>query len=113
MKKFLFVLVALIGLGATSHAQTTTPKKTTSSATVVKKEAAGAHSTKAVTLPAPGKATTSAQTKTVTKTVNGAPVKSDGSPDMRYKANKEAAKASPKLKKDGTPDKRYKQNKKQ
>jgi hypothetical protein len=33
---------------------------------------------------------------------------------MRYKANKDAAKAQPKtthLKKDGTPDKRYKENK--
>lgn len=32
------------------------------------------------------------------------PVKKDGTPDKRYKANQ-------KLKKDGTPDKRYKENK--
>jgi hypothetical protein len=113
MKKFLFVFIALMGLGATSQAQTTAPQKTTSSTAVVKKEAAGVHSTKAVTLPVTGKAAASTKTKTVTKTTNGAPVRADGSPDMRYKANKEAAKASPKLKKDGTPDKRYKQNKKQ
>lgn len=33
-----------------------------------------------------------------------APMKKDGTPDKRYKANK-------KLKSDGTPDKRYKENK--
>lgn len=33
-----------------------------------------------------------------------APVKKDGTPDKRYKANKH-------LKSDGTPDKRYKENK--
>lgn len=38
-------------------------------------------------------------------------MKKDGTPDMRHKANKEAAKPAPKLKKDGTPDMRYKQNK--
>ena len=42
------------------------------------------------------------------------PTKKDGTPDMRYKANKDAAAAKPAtthLKKDGTPDKRYKENK--
>ena len=40
------------------------------------------------------------------------PKKADGTPDMRYKANKDAAKTPPQhLKKDGTPDKRYKENK--
>ena len=38
-------------------------------------------------------------------------VKKDGTPDMRYKENKEAAKPVGPLKKDGTPDKRYKENK--
>ena len=39
--------------------------------------------------------------------------KKDGTPDMRYKENKDAAKPAPKhLKKDGTPDKRYSENKK-
>lgn len=41
------------------------------------------------------------------------PTKKDGTPDMRYKANKEAAKpAAGPTKKDGTPDMRYKANKK-
>jgi len=43
----------------------------------------------------------------------GIPTKKDGTPDMRYKENKEAAKAVPAgpTKKDGTPDMRYKENK--
>lgn len=46
-------------------------------------------------------------------TVNkaGAPTKKDGTPDMRFKVNKETKVAGPK-KKDGTPDMRYKANKK-
>lgn len=40
-------------------------------------------------------------------------VKKDGTPDMRYKENKEAVKAKPAgpMKKDGTPDMRHKANK--
>ncbi|MBS1949149.1 MAG: hypothetical protein JST47_15420 [Bacteroidetes bacterium] len=40
--------------------------------------------------------------------------KKDGTPDKRFKENKEASQAKPAathLKKDGTPDKRYKENK--
>lgn len=48
--------------------------------------------------------------KTTTATTTG-PKKKDGTPDMRYKTNKEAAKPTTHLKKDGTPDKRYKENK--
>jgi hypothetical protein len=50
--------------------------------------------------------------KEATKTA--AHTKKDGTADMRYKENKEAAKAKPAtthLKKDGTADKRYKENK--
>ncbi len=39
------------------------------------------------------------------------PTKSDGTPDMRYKANKESAKPAGPTKKDGTLDMRYKENK--
>ena len=39
-------------------------------------------------------------------------VKKDGTPDMRYKANKDSVKTAKVLKKDGTPDKRFKANKK-
>jgi hypothetical protein len=37
--------------------------------------------------------------------------KKDGTPDMRFKANKEAAKPAGPLKKDCTPDMRFKANK--
>lgn len=65
-----------------------------------------------------GSASSFAQAKKQDKKVensdkkSGANLKKDGSPDMRYKENKDAAKPAPKkLKKDGTPDKRYKDNK--
>ena len=46
------------------------------------------------------------------KAATAAPTKKDGSADMRFKANKDAAKAKPAhVKKDGTADKRYKENK--
>lgn len=59
----------------------------------------------------------SAQTKAkpaVQNSKSGATkLKSDGTPDMRYKENKKANTSKVKhLKKDGTPDKRYKENKK-
>ncbi len=63
------------------------------------------------TAPKPKAATTEAKpmvkketAKTTTKTTTATPTKKDGTPDKRYKANKN-------LKKDGTPDKRYKENK--
>ena len=56
-----------------------------------------------------------AQTKPATtkSTTAPGPTKKDGTPDMRYKANKDAAKNQPAgpTKKDGTPDMRYKANK--
>ena len=61
----------------------------------------------AQTKPAPAK------TPKADKTA-AAPAKKDGTPDMRYKANKDAAKAAPATthtKADGTPDKRFKENK--
>lgn len=93
MKKiFTLVAVALFGL-STSFAQTATtvkqaPKK---AATIVKTEAKKAEKKAATT---------------------GAKLKADGTPDMRYKENKEAkvVTAGPK-KKDGTADMRYKANK--
>lgn len=55
-----------------------------------------------------------ATTATKPATTAAGPTKKDGTADMRYKANKDAAAAKPTtahLKKDGTPDKRYKENK--
>lgn len=58
-----------------------------------------------------------AQKKTTAKPNNTttAPTKKDGTPDMRYKENKnkkDTVKIKGPLKKDGTPDKRFKANKK-
>ncbi len=56
----------------------------------------------------------SEKAKTPAAKTAAAPVKKDGTPDMRFKANKEAAKATTPagpLKKDGTPDMRHKANK--
>ncbi len=59
----------------------------------------------------PATKATSGKTAVQTKTT-AAPVKKDGTPDKRYKANQQPkpAVAGP-LKKDGTPDMRYKNNK--
>ncbi len=84
MKKILLVLSLLMGLTTLSFSQTQKAEKAKTSA--VK--------------PA-------AKTKPA-----AAPTKKDGTPDMRYKANKEKAKpVTGPTKKDGTPDMRYKANK--
>lgn len=55
--------------------------------------------------------TTKTEKKTTTQKTetSGPKLKKDGTPDKRYKENKEPVKH---LKKDGTPDMRYKENKK-
>jgi hypothetical protein len=95
MKKLFLACFLMIGMSVYSHAQTppATTKKTTTASTAK-----------------PAK--TTAKTPT---TATAGPTKKDGTADMRYKSNKEAAKAAPATthtKKDGTPDKRYKENKK-
>ena len=65
----------------------------------------------AATKPKATKAATTTKPAAATTPAAG-PKKADGTPDMRYKANKDAAKTPPQhLKKDGTPDMRYKENK--
>jgi hypothetical protein len=61
-----------------------------------------------------GQTTPKTAKKTATTATAAGPTKKDGTADMRYKSNKEAAKAktTTHLKKDGTADKRYKENKK-
>lgn len=46
-----------------------------------------------------------------TSTKQTTPTKADGTPDMRYKANKAKEKTNGPKKADGTPDMRYKANK--
>lgn len=59
-------------------------------------------------------ATPAAKPFAAAKPVAAAPaakMKKDGTPDMRFKANKDAAKPAGPLKKDGSPDMRFKANK--
>jgi hypothetical protein len=90
MKKIFCILLSLMVLGTASFAQ----KKETKAKQESKTE------------------------KAITKDDKAAPsrkMKKDGTPDMRYKENKDAAKAEQKpagkMKKDGTADMRYKENK--
>lgn len=84
MKKILLALSLFLGMTSLSFAQTKKAEK----------------------------AKTSAVKPAAKKAETAAPAKKDGTPDMRYKANKESAKpAAGPTKKDGTPDMRYKANK--
>ncbi|MEO7048750.1 MAG: hypothetical protein ABI091_25840 [Ferruginibacter sp.] len=113
MKKLMIAAILLMGFGIGASAQKTAPaaaptakpmhvvkKTTTTTATKV------VPMTKATTAP---KAAVVAKTTTSTSTK----MKANGTPDMRYKANK--MKAAPVVagptKKDGTADMRYKANK--
>jgi hypothetical protein len=108
MKRLLFIAFALFALNAFGLAQTKEkhPAKSTKVETASK-----ATTTKATPKPAN-------ETTALPKSATASPtkVKKDGTADMRYKENKEAAKptasTSAHVKKDGTPDKRYKENKK-
>ncbi|MFT3979360.1 MAG: hypothetical protein QM687_02745 [Ferruginibacter sp.] len=92
MKKLFFAVAALIALNTASFAQTTPAAK---KAEVAKVQAAKTTKTTVAAQPAVAKTT----------------LKKDGTPDMRYKANKLAAAKKTHLKKDGTADKRFKENK--
>lgn len=87
MKKLLIVLSLTLGLGFAS-AQTAAPKQAPPPPPAAK-------SMKQETQAKTAKTQAPAKSNTAIKT------KKDGTPDKRYKANKQ-------LKKDGTPDKRYK-----
>jgi hypothetical protein len=89
MRKLFLAVIALLGFTLATNAQQA-PKKADKAA----KETKAPESKK--------------------EDAKAAPMKKDGTPDMRYKANKEAKSETPKgpLKKDGTPDKRFKENKK-
>ncbi len=89
MKKLLIALVFALGFSGIAAAQQA-PKKVVPTATKLQKAKPAA---------------------TAAKT-GEAPKKADGTPDMRYKANKMKTPPPGKLKKDGTPDMRYSENKK-
>src|SRR5450631_1178766 len=105
MKKILLAFFFVTGISVYSNAQMT-PAKTKKPATT---------STAKPTTTAKAKPATTSATKPAAASTAAGPTKKDGSADMRYKANKDAAKAAPATthtKKDGTADKRYKENKK-
>ncbi|HVU58804.1 MAG TPA: hypothetical protein VHD83_27275 [Puia sp.] len=86
MKKLLLIASLLVTFTGMTFAQTKKPKTNTVAKTTAAKPATAA----------------------------AGPTKKDGTADMRYKANKDAAAAKPAtthVKKDGTPDKRFKENK--
>jgi hypothetical protein len=108
MKKFLITTLMIFGFSGLMFAQQAPAKATATKPEhkmkVVKKDEKASQKTEAKVVPMEKKE------KAETKTVAAGPVKKDGTPDMRYKANKEKP-AGP-LKKNGTPDMRYKANKK-
>jgi hypothetical protein len=89
MKKLIFVAIAVFGLTAYSFAQVTTPKKEQTKVTVTKKP--NMESKPAVTTTTTKTTQTTKPVTTKTKEQQTKMVKKNGEPDMRYKANKEAA----------------------
>ena len=110
MKKLLIAAIAFLGISAATFAQTAATPKDTKTKVVKHTDAKAKAGTTAAKTDA---ATTTATAKdaTTTKATTATPLKKDGTPDKRYKANKDAAKTTH-LKKDGTADKRFKENKK-
>ncbi|WP_294290397.1 hypothetical protein [uncultured Chryseobacterium sp.] len=90
MKKFLTAMSVVLGLGLATAQQTPPNAKTQTVKTVKPVKSA--------------KQVTPAATAKPAAVPSGMKLKKDGTPDKRYKENKN-------LKKDGTPDKRYKANK--
>lgn len=86
MKKFLTAMSVVLGLGLATAQHTTAAVKTQTVKTVKPAKQAASVTAKPTAPPVEAK------------------MKKDGTPDKRYKENKN-------LKKDGTPDKRYKTNK--
>ena len=106
MKRLLLGLLTLAFLGG-AVAQTTPATKAQTPST--------RHAAKTkTTVNAKTSTENTTEAKTSTETTASNPVKKNGTPDMRYKSNKQAAKSqtTTHVKKDGTPDKRYKENKK-
>ena len=94
MKKLICILLSVFIMGTGAFAQDNAAPK---GKPVTQKKAADKKGTKPATAQTPA--------------AKPGKMKKDGTPDMRTKENKEAAKPKGKLKKDGTPDMRYKENK--
>ena len=117
MKRLLLAAMASLVISAAAFAQTTPVKEKTKLKTTKPTATAQKTVAKEVVKPANGPAIVSKTTTVTTpaKEVAVTKMKANGTPDMRYKENKQAAKttsATSPVKKDGTPDMRYKVNKK-
>lgn len=121
MKKLILAVLGCSVIAMTGMAQAQPPaakKKTDATVKTMKPPAAPAAQTKVAvgqkTNPAPAvKPSAKPAPPAVAKANTPAATKKDGSPDMRYKENKNAAaKKDVHLKKDGSKDMRYKENKK-
>jgi len=109
MKKIVLIASMLFAFAGISFAQTTPATPPAKKAKTAKAPKTTGPATSAAPAPTAKPATTSAPKPAPAA---AGPTKKDGTPDMRYKANKDAAKTPPvHLKADGTPDKRYKENK--
>jgi hypothetical protein len=97
MKKLFLTLAVALGFSAASFAQTAAPATVKAPPLAVKQSTPKKIKVTPATRPAPAASAT-------------AKMKADGTPDMRYKANKPVVAPGPK-KADGTPDMRYKKNK--
>lgn len=98
MKKIMLAIALVLSLTAVSFAQTkpeVTKKAKPSKAAAVK--------------PATAPTASPAASSSMATSRNAAPVKKDGTPDKRYKANKDNTVVH--KKKDGTADMRFKENK--
>ena len=114
MKKLIIAAIAIVAFSVASYAQVSpATKKESTKMQVVKKHTDKIDQTKAEPAnkssnPSQAVAATPSAKKEMKNT--GTPSKKDGTPDMRYSANKNLA--AHHLKKDGTADKRFKENKK-
>ena len=112
MKRILLIAGLMLSFAGFSFAQDATSHTTAKKAKDKGTQVAPKTATTPATAATPAKPATTA-TAAKPATTGAAPTKKDGTPDMRYKANKEAkpAPATTHVKKDGTPDKRFKENK--
>lgn len=102
MKKLLFTLFLVLGLGFTYAQQK--PVKTTEAKKEIAQKKIDKKVTKAENTADKKIKKANKAEKKVNTTTNSVPLKKDGTPDKRYKSTTKH------VKKDGTPDKRYKEN---
>lgn len=112
MKKLLIAAIVMMGFMVSGMAQTAPAAKANDQSAKHAKLSHMKKSAQKTTDAAP--AVTQKASAATSSAGDRAALKKDGSPDMRYKANKDNAKNTgvKHLKKDGTADKRYKENKK-